>query len=109
MKSKIIKVPIYLSNILVINTLDYKDVNAFYGTDIDESLYSAVVFEDKKGKIVLAIQEKRLDIIAHEIVHIVNMIFKRCGVQLDLDNDEPQAYLTGYIFKEVIKFIDYEN
>jgi hypothetical protein len=109
MKSKIIKVPIYLSSILVISTLDYKDVNEYYGTNIDENLYAAVVFKDKNDKIILAIQKKRLDIIAHEVVHIVNIIFKDCGVKLDLDNDEPQAYLTGYIFKEIIKFIDYET
>ena len=109
MKYKRIKVPIYLTDIIVIETIDYKDVNEYFCINIDNNLYDAVVFEDKRDNIILAIKNKKQHIIVHEIVHIVNIIFKKCLIRLDLENDEPQAYLTGYIFKEINKILDYEK
>ena len=41
--------------------------------------------------------------IAHEADHIVSFIFKRVGIKLDLDNDEPHAYLLGYIVEQIYK------
>ncbi len=38
-----------------------------------------------------------MDTVGHEIVHTVNAIFKSRGIKLDVDNDEPQAYLTGWM------------
>ena len=35
--------------------------------------------------------------VAHECVHAVNMVFESKGVRLDLKNDEPQAYLMGWM------------
>lgn len=43
------------------------------------------------------------NLVAHEIVHIVNWIFKFSNMVLDLDNDEPQAYLTGWVTNVVYK------
>lgn len=37
----------------------------------------------------------------HECVHIVNMIFNARGLKLDSNNDEFQAYLTGWLFKHL--------
>jgi hypothetical protein len=28
-----------------------------------------------------------------------------CAMQLDRDNDEPQAYLMGWLFEEIDKFL----
>lgn len=41
--------------------------------------------------------------IAHEAVHCCNLIFMHKGIRLDRDNDEPQAYLTDWIVKEIYK------
>ena len=35
---------------------------------------------------------------AHEIVHVVNKVFDDVGVDLDVLNDEPQAYFTDTIW-----------
>lgn len=43
------------------------------------------------------------DTVAHEAVHIVNMVFKHAGIKYDPANDEPQAYLTGWIVGEIHK------
>ena len=35
--------------------------------------------------------------VAHESVHAANFIFSDLGIRIDVDNDEPQAYLVGFI------------
>lgn len=41
--------------------------------------------------------------IAHEVAHLVNWIFKDVCISLDLVNDEPQAYLTGWITEQIYR------
>jgi hypothetical protein len=106
MKSKTIKIPIYFGNLTVITTDDFEKVNAFYNTKIEDKLYDAVVFEIKdKDEYIVAIKKIEWSIIAHEVVHIVNAIFLKCGIELDRHNDEPQAYLTGWIVNEINEFL----
>ena len=40
-------------------------------------------------------------IVAHEAKHLVNYIFKDRFVELDLENDEPEAYLLGFIVDKI--------
>lgn len=40
--------------------------------------------------------------LAHEICHIKNYILLHIGHQSDAKNDEPEAYLTGYLTEEFI-------
>lgn len=69
----------------------------------DGSAY-VLTYEDSNA-ISVTFQENKLEptIIVHEVVHIVNRIFAFKGVELDLNNDESQAYLTEYIFNEIHK------
>ncbi len=46
-----------------------------------------------------------VDTIAHEAIHVLTRIFKHASIQLDLVNDEPQAYLTGWVAGELYKFV----
>lgn len=39
----------------------------------------------------------------HEAVHLCNYLFMDKGIDLDLVNDEPQAYLTDWFMKEIYK------
>lgn len=45
------------------------------------------------------------DVLAHEIVHIISFLFKAKGIKYDVDNDEFQGYLTGWLFKELNEHI----
>lgn len=73
----------------------YNDVAAFYTTT------------QKNGVDHFWIQFKALptslDTISHEIVHLVNAVCKSRGIKLDPDNDEAQAYLTGWVTSVVTK------
>lgn len=108
MKEKVIKIPIFFGRLRMIQVKKLKALNKRYKL---EGCYAAVVFRaiDKKGReeIVVAFEKNSLnnEIIAHECIHIVNLIFLDIGMKLDLDNDEAQAYLTGYLFSKCEKFL----
>lgn len=107
MKSKEVSIPIYFGKLTMILTNEWEVVNKVYNTKIDDNLYDAVVFEMKDNdEYIVAIKVIKWSIIAHEVVHIVNAIFLKCGIELDRHNDEPQAYLTGWIFEEINKFLE---
>lgn len=38
-----------------------------------------------------------IDTIVHEAIHIKNMVYSHSGIKHDSVNDEPEAYLTGWI------------
>lgn len=111
---KKIKIPIYFGDFIIIYDKDgWDEVNKKYqkklGWDTPITYgYPACVFEDtfySYTKYVAAfITKPTASIIAHEAVHLVNKIFKHRGVDLDLVNDEPQAYLTGWFVNEIDKF-----
>lgn len=42
-----------------------------------------------------------IETIAHEAVHIKNMVMKHSGWKQDLFNDEPEAYFLGFIVKSI--------
>ena len=38
---------------------------------------------------------------AHEAVHACNMVFDKCGIKANYENDEAQAYYVEYITKNI--------
>lgn len=66
--------------------------------------FDALVFEAEKGGhtgyFMLLRPDTTPKIIAHEAVHVVNRIFSARGIQLDIANDEPQAYLMGWVVEQ---------
>ena len=106
MEEKTIDIPIYFGKLTIITTDSWSKVNLLYNTKIDSKLYDAVVFEIKDNdEYIVAIKKVEWSIIAHEVVHLVNAIYLKCGIELDRNNDEPQAYLTGWIINEIDKFL----
>jgi len=86
------------------------------GLDIDypPEYAVAVTFErfykGKKDKgirqyIVVVVNTLHADpsVLAHEAVHVVNYLFAHAGVEPDVDNDEPQAYMIGYVVECIWK------
>jgi len=43
------------------------------------------------------------EIVAHEVVHVVNIMYEFLGIKHDPHNDEPQAYLSGWLVGEIIR------
>lgn len=57
------------------------------------------------SKCHLIVPSDKLSTIVHELEHTKNIIWKVKGVTCILDNDEPDAYLMGYLFEQVEKIL----
>lgn len=102
-RKKIIRVPIYQAKVTVLLVDSLKEIEDRYQLK-DTECVAAMVFRRKYNYFVAF---ERLDpgIIAHEVTHLVNHIFYDRGVELDLVNDEPQAYLTGWLYGNIYDII----
>ena len=106
MKIKKIKIPIYFGKLVIIFTDNLDEVVDKYKLILKGNEYDAFVWEDSiKDEFLVAIKNNKFSVIAHEAVHLVNYIFRKRGVILDTNNDESQAYLTGFIVNEIDKFL----
>lgn len=110
MRNKKVKIPIFSGDLLIHETEDWSIINKRYGLDLDIRTY-AIVFPHttKNGytQYVVAFRERPPNkIIAHESVHLVNVVFKTIGAQLDITNDEAQAYFTEWIFEQIELFFN---
>lgn len=64
----------------------------------------AVLCEDSKGSSVFAMMldiEADFMTWAHEIAHIVDMIFMATGIPSGIENTETRAYMTGHIWEQL--------
>jgi hypothetical protein len=57
--------------------------------------------ETTRGYFALFRPDASAGLLAHEAVHLVNKIFADRGVKLDIENDEPQAYLMGWLVNQM--------
>lgn len=107
MISKKIDIPIYCGKLTIIYDKDLSYVQKKYKTPPLIN-YGAVTIKDesKFRNYIVAFEHKSGSIIAHEVVHLVNYIFMDCGIMLDRDNDESQAYITGWLFEQIDKFLN---
>lgn len=107
MKKKIINIPIYDCKLTVIVSSDLSAVTKMYKLKEDVSNFGAFTFKDesKYRHYVMALEDDWRSNVVHEIVHIVNHIYIDCAMELDRHNDEPQAYLSGWLYEQIDKFL----
>jgi hypothetical protein len=108
MKQKTIDIPIYTGKLTMFLDKDLSFIEAEYKTTSLKD-YGAVVLNNHRHYIVAFTDKKHLSNIAHEAVHIKNSIFTDCGIQLDLANDEAEAYLVGWLFEQIYEFFNEKN
>lgn len=107
---KVFITPIYAAQVTVIYAKKKKDFEALkkkHNLNEQADFADAFVYRiDTKKKVInyfVVFRAYSLVNIAHEVTHLVNHIFEDRCVELDLKNDEPQAYLTGYLFGKIHK------
>ena len=106
---KKIKVPIYGEEVIVIiydDPVELKKILKDKISDIPEEIYDGWVYQvDGIIYCVLYVLEKPRyptpGVIAHEAKHVVNNIFINIGHELDRYNDEPEAYLLGWVVNRI--------
>lgn len=95
-------VPIYGLNLRISIVTDIEkifsepDVKGAVGLTVAHDNTVAILFE--YDKITDAV-------IFHEVQHAVNFICRLRDIKLDLNNDEPQAYLSGFVGEHVMIFL----
>jgi hypothetical protein len=110
MKSKIIEIPIYCGKLTMILADDLKAIEKKYKTMPLED-FGAVTLKGAgyRHYVVAFTDANHLSNIAHEIVHLKNYIFLDCAMSSDRYNDEPEAYLTGWLFDKIYEFLNNNN
>lgn len=107
MIKKKIKIPIYGCELTMIlyDNLDY--IEKKYNTHSLKDFGAVTLKDDNSYRhyIVAFTDADHLSNIAHEIVHLKNFIYLDCAMELDRHNDEPEAYLTGWLFDLIYNFI----
>lgn len=108
MKIKKIKIPIYRCTLTIILDKDLSYVEKKYKTKSLED-FGAVTLENKnhpRHYVVAFTDATHLSNIVHEIVHIKNYIYLACAMNSDVINDEPEAYLSGWLFDQINNFLN---
>ena len=110
-KSKKVTFPLYDSLTLeIIISDDVNKINKVLGEEEDN--YYACVWKsnsiNKDCKTIVAIfnpansnNKITPGIISHEAIHVKNIVFRTVGIQPDVDNDEPEAYLTEWVVDQI--------
>lgn len=106
---KELNVPLFPGKVEVIQTNDFKSVIKKYKLQNMEGIEACAFRIEKKGiakYYMLFNTEVNASVIAHECAHIVNYIFDDVFIKLDVDNDETQCYLLGWLVGECHKFLN---
>lgn len=100
---KKIQIPIYSCTLTIILAEDWNAINKKHRYDLSEN-DSACFYAHDHNYTVAFIGLPSVRTIAHESMHLVNQLFIDKHIKVDLDNDEPQAYLMGWTVEQIHKF-----
>lgn len=107
MRKTIINIPIYYGKLTIILDKDLSYIENKYKT-ISLEGFGAITMKDEskyRHYIVAFTDRNHLSNITHEIIHLKNHIYLDCNMQIDRCNDEPEAYLTGWLFDVIYDFL----
>lgn len=94
----------------MIQAKNLKKLNKKYNVDFTKRFDGGVFnITSKKGftKYIVAFNNDWYNsLIVHECVHLTNDILKGVRAGLDVNNDEPQAYLTQWLFEQCEEFLN---
>ena len=107
MRNKIIDIPIYCCKLTLLLDKDLSYIEKKYKTKSLNNFSAATLKDESKYRhyVIGFTDAKHLSNIAHEIVHLKNHIYLDCAMELDRNNDEPEAYLTGWLFDQIYDFL----
>ena len=109
------QIPIFFGFLRIIIANDFVKATQeiSYQPPFDVSKFDAFVYSDytKKGygRFTVFFNPKATEsVIAHEVVHLVNAVFIHTHMNLDPHYDEPQAYLTGWMTRQIYKALKHK-
>lgn len=96
----------YPIELYVLPVEESNTINEIFGEEdmrnpIEEFGVGAYCCTDQKGKIVIVVGED-IVALAHECVHATSFAFKLIGAKVDVNNDEPYAYLFSWFYENAL-------
>lgn len=99
---------------------EYKKVLKFFGVDEDTEQWNyndfrgMLVADPESEKLVLIFQSAKRDyqdsdVIGHECIHLLYYILNQRNIEFNFNNQEPVAYLMGFIQEKVNEIFDAER
>ena len=101
---KVINIPIFRLKLKIIIVDEIKEALGIE-PNIDTEADSCVI-DHSNGTATIIIASNDMSIIAHECLHIKNIVWNRIGDYPQALNDEVDAYLLDYIITEVLKVVE---
>ena len=101
---KVINIPIFRLKLKIIIVDELKEALGIE-PNIDTEADSCVI-DHNNGTATIIIASNDISIIAHECLHIKNIVWNRIGYSPQALNDEVDAYLLDYIITEVLKVVE---
>lgn len=105
MINKRIKIPLYFQKLRIIQTDNFEEVHKNYRLDgnID---YAGITIDAGYEIVVVFNKEVTPSLVAHEALHVCSIVFKNIRCEYERDNDEPIAYLLGWVVEQIHKTIE---
>lgn len=109
-----VKIPIYGGILNIASCESWKELKPTFFPDIlnkyelDESC-DGYVFDESNQFFVIFKNIPSGSVIAHEAVHLVNLLYLDRSIPLDIHNDEHQAYMIEWFFQQIENFFKLED
>lgn len=70
---------------------------------------TGMVQEFESDPPLLVLIDKSHEVVVHECTHVALCIMRTIGITPDIDNQEPMAYLMGFIAEQVYKCLERDH
>jgi hypothetical protein len=106
LKTKSFKIPIYFGVVTVVQTSNKEDIKKRFKIDCYDN-NPCVYSRGSHYFTVIFPESNQIDInaISHECTHLANFRMNKIGYKFDYENDEPYAYLLGYLVEKVYSIL----
>ena len=101
MISKTIRIPIYGGRWTIVFVESLKEVEEKYKISDTEGYDALTLSKGSWWCTAFMNSEITPGIVAHECKHLLNNLFRHVGMRLDVDNDEAECYLLGWMVDTV--------
>ncbi len=115
MRTKTKKIPLYHADLIIVQDDDAQKILDKYNIRFNIHGFGAATFRShtKSGydRYVIAFNNEDISasLIAHEAFHVVTYLFEDKQIRIENNNDEPAAYLLGWIVGECHKFLKIDD
>lgn len=99
------KVPIYEFTVRVTIFDDIEEARSKYPRFMTGQVLGCTVEYSDGSQCHLILPSDNLSTVVHELEHAKNLIWKAREIKCIPDNDEPDAYMMGYLFEQVEKIL----